>query len=591
VFGRAAENDLPIVTRSVSEEGITDGQVAGEDAIPAAWAKCEPSRRPRIYCLGIDRAVNASVLQRLCTRTGGVCELVESERRLDEVLGRFTTELGGHVLDRIRIHANDGQIESATLAPQRRLTLYADRPLTLYGRTRCGSGSLSLTITGERADGSAWEQPLAATTSAAALLPLWGRQRVRELEDDFICGGSTDPQLRQQIVSCSLEARVLSRFTAYVAIDRSERVNESETVAQVVQPAEFPEGWEHAAAAGAAALRARSTRRSLKPVPMSPSVVAVDPNLIEQIPEAVARENCVVPVRQDGAALIVGMADPGDSETIEKLRFILNRPIVPEFAPRESILGAIDAAYGRVEDENADSILQCFTSEDLLLAPVSDTADSMLQEFTDTAIDFTETFVSSDEAQLTETSAPIVRLVQLLIAEAVQLRASHILIEPHADQTAVHYAIDGCCYPRDMPPRRLHQAIVHRLKTLSHLELTPNNRLQSGTIQVSLGEKSLDLEVFFIPGDHGESILVHFAGAVDQQKSAAEAKRRTADLAQHDATIIPRLVERAERCAKGGDPDQQRILSRLRSAATRASLILEGTTHEHRLQLADDKCL
>jgi hypothetical protein len=142
-----------------------------------------------------------------------------------------------------------------------------------------------------------------------------------------------------------------------------------------------------------------------------------------------------------------------------------------------------------------------------------------------------------------------------------------------------------------MPPRRLHQAIVHRLKTLSHLELTPNNRLQSGTIQVSLGEKSLDLEVFFIPGDHGESILVHFAGAVDQQKSAAEAKRRTADLAQHDATIIPRLVERAERCAKGGDPDQQRILSRLRSAATRASLILEGTTHEHRLQLADDKCL
>ena len=81
----------------------------------------------------------------------------------------------------------------------------------------------------------------------------------------------------------------------------------------------------------------------------------------------------------------------------------------------------------------------------------------MLQEFTDTAIDFTETAeqTSGGEEDVNESSAPIVRLVQLIITEAVQLRASDIHIEPFDSRIRVRYRIDGLLIERDSPPRRL----------------------------------------------------------------------------------------------------------------------------------------
>jgi len=88
---------------------------------------------------------------------------------------------------------------------------------------------------------------------------------------------------------------------------------------------------------------------------------------------------------------------------------------------------------------------------------VGESADSMLQEFTDTAIDFTETEdeTAAGEEEVDESSAPIVRLVHLIITEAVQLRASDIHIEPFEDRVRVRYRIDGRLVERDSPPRRL----------------------------------------------------------------------------------------------------------------------------------------
>ena len=104
-------------------------------------------------------------------------------------------------------------------------------------------------------------------------------------------------------------------------------------------------------------------------------------NVIELMPESVARENVVLPLEVADGRLKVLMSDPADVDTIEKLRFILNRDVAPALAPRSSILEAINRMYGQVEGESADSILQ---------------------EFTDTAIDFTETVddaeASTDEA-------------------------------------------------------------------------------------------------------------------------------------------------------------------------------------------------
>jgi len=152
--------------------------------------------------------------------------------------------------------------------------------------------------------------------------------------------------------------------------------------------------------------------------------VPIPPSVVELVPESVARENAVIPFAEDDGALKVLVSDPFDYETFEKLQFILNRKVNIGLATRESILEAINRNYGQMGDESADS---------------------MLQEFTDTAIDFTETEEGAEDGteDVDETSAPIVRLVQLMIGEAVQLRASDIHVEPFEDRVRIRYRIDG----------------------------------------------------------------------------------------------------------------------------------------------------
>ncbi len=219
------------------------------------------------------------------------------------------------------------------------------------------------------------------------------------------------------------------------------------------------------------------------------SELKIPEDVIELVPESVARENAALPLSHEDDALRVAVSDPFDIETIEKLRFILNRKVETSLAPRESILEAINRYYGQVEGESADS---------------------MLQEFTDTAIDFTETEDSDIAATeiVDENSAPVVRLVQFMIQEAVQLRASDIHIEPFETKIRIRYRIDGVLIERDSPPRRLLGALLSRIKILSKLDIAERRRPQDGRIKVTVGEKELDLRVSVIPTNHGQSVVM-----------------------------------------------------------------------------------
>jgi len=163
--------------------------------------------------------------------------------------------------------------------------------------------------------------------------------------------------------------------------------------------------------------------------------VTIPPAVIELVPEPVARENYVLPMAQENGALKIIMSDPTDFDTVQKLQFILNKDIQPVLAPREQIVEAINRHYGQSETESVDS---------------------MLQEFTDTAIDFNEAAAAAGLAAMgDESDAPVVKLVNLMIQEAISLRASDIHIEPFADRVRVRYRIDGVLVERDSPPRRL----------------------------------------------------------------------------------------------------------------------------------------
>jgi type IV pilus assembly protein PilB len=215
----------------------------------------------------------------------------------------------------------------------------------------------------------------------------------------------------------------------------------------------------------------------------------VSDNVIELVPESVARENSILPFEEQDGVLTILISDPSDMDTVEKLRFILNRDVKIALAPRDRIQEAINRYYGQIEGESADS---------------------MLQEFTDTAIDFTETtdsdFATDDGGD--ESSAPVVRLVQLMIAEAVQLRASDIHIEPFENRVRIRYRIDGVLHERDKAPRRLLGAIISRIKILGKIDIAERRRPQDGRIKVTVGEKELDLRVSVIPTNHGQSVVM-----------------------------------------------------------------------------------
>lgn len=210
--------------------------------------------------------------------------------------------------------------------------------------------------------------------------------------------------------------------------------------------------------------------------------------VIELVPESVARENVILPLNQDGAVLKIIMSDPGDFDTVQKLQFILNKDIQPVLSTKEGIIEAINRHYGQSETESVDS---------------------MLAEFTDTAIDFTETeATSSAGGGMEESDAPVVKLVNLIIQEAVSLRASDIHIEPFADRIRVRYRIDGVLIERDSPPRRLLAPILSRIKIMASIDIAEKRRTQDGRIKMSLGGKHFDLRLSILPTNHGQSAVM-----------------------------------------------------------------------------------
>ena len=565
---------------------VTDGQITGEDHVLSRLNTIDVVSRPRIYTLGIDRAVNASVLRRLSDATGGTFELVESERQLDQAIAVSASEIGTPVISAITVRQEgskrDQQDEDLNLQIAARSTdLYAQRSVSIFGRT--GHETINLEVTGVDSAGAPWQKKISLSASAPCshfsdrgdLISLWGRQRVRMLEDQYTIDQShdevTNEARRQQIIDTSLESRVLSRFTAYVAVDDIQFARSSGKLHQVEQPNEIPEGWnfpnfqpipgEHLLdlpvdesytsdnetpqtglfnlspeneakvsewllkkghvtqeqledAQRVADSKANQNRlevahsmgyttvsqllpavAAVANVPFIETIDFTDTAVIELMPESIARENMVLPVGMDGETLVIATANPWDVETRDNLRFILNRNVSLVVADRQTIINGINFGYGQIEGESADSMLMEFhETGDAYFGYVDqgESADSMLQEFTDTMIDFTETVDDEDE----EDFAPaVVRLVDTMFAEMVQLKASKIELKKFEDQVEVRYLIDGESRVRDQLPLRQWMAIVQEIKlrvqaTLGEIDLqldTPYRFVEvAGTVSLTL---------------------------------------------------------------------------------------------------------
>jgi type IV pilus assembly protein PilB len=211
-------------------------------------------------------------------------------------------------------------------------------------------------------------------------------------------------------------------------------------------------------------------------------------SVVEMVPESVARENRVMPLAAEGNILQIVTSEPDNYDVQQKLTFILNKDIQLVLADREQIVAAINRHYGQTETESVDS---------------------MIAEFTDTQIEFTETEATAAAAAAQEeTDAPVVKLVNLMITEAINLRASDIHVEPFGDRVRIRYRIDGMLVERDSPPRRLLASINSRIKIMSNIDIAEKRRPQDGRIKMSVHGKHFDLRVSVLPSVHGQSIVM-----------------------------------------------------------------------------------
>jgi Ca-activated chloride channel family protein len=247
---------------------VTDGQVGNEDQI---LRELQPQLRgARVFPIGIDRAVNAGFLGRLADMGGAAAELVESEDRLDEVMERIQRRIGTPVVTELSLEADGLTIEPGSLAPRRLPDLLAGAPVVIRGRLRGAAGNGAIVVRGADRAGAAWQERVPArpgrgTTEAS----LWARGAIRDLEDRHATGDGDQPQLAQRIVALSKRFHVLSRFTAFLAVDRSETVNPGGTLHQVTQAVEPASGWDMLQQHQAPPAQPAMGRRSVMPAPMA----------------------------------------------------------------------------------------------------------------------------------------------------------------------------------------------------------------------------------------------------------------------------------------------------------------------------------
>jgi len=213
--------------------------------------------------------------------------------------------------------------------------------------------------------------------------------------------------------------------------------------------------------------------------------IEIDKTAVELIPGDVATKFQVVPVRREGRVLTVAMANPDNIFAIDDIKFITGFEVRAVVATESSIKRSIDDLY-----DSADSLAT-------IMGEIEDDIE---------IIDETEEDIGIDEVQSVD--APVVKLVNSLISDAVAKGASDIHIEPYEKQLRVRYRIDGMLHEMMSPPFKMKAAIISRLKIMAELDIAEKRVPQDGRIKIRMQNKSIDLRVSTLPTIFGEKIVM-----------------------------------------------------------------------------------
>ncbi len=217
----------------------------------------------------------------------------------------------------------------------------------------------------------------------------------------------------------------------------------------------------------------------------------IDPNVLQVIPEALARKHRVIPLFKVGETVTVATADPLDLVALDDLRLKSGRTIEAVVATEEEILQALEEYYGA--KGKLEELVSDLTGEKIGLEPGRVAGPKRLQGLV--------------------SEPPVVRLVNLLLADAIRNRASDIHMEPERDLLKVRFRVDGLLKEFAALPKHLEAAAISRVKILANLDIAERRKPQDGRFRISMEGHELDLRVSTMPAMDGEAVVLRLLDA------------------------------------------------------------------------------
>jgi type IV pilus assembly protein PilB len=235
----------------------------------------------------------------------------------------------------------------------------------------------------------------------------------------------------------------------------------------------------------------------------------VDPKIVKMVPADVALKHLVLPLKRDGRTLTVAMADPTNLSVIDDLKFITRYDIFPVIAGEYTLRQQLDKHYEQVDQQ----------------------LEKLVEELGEEAEEELEVLQEQEEeqqpAQVAD-DAPVVKLINAILTDAVKRGASDIHIEPFEHEIRVRYRIDGALQEVMKPPLKLKAALTSRIKIMSSLNIAERRVPQDGRIKLKMGKRVIDYRVSTLPVLFGEKIVMRILDkgnlALDLSKFGFEAK-------------------------------------------------------------------
>src|SRR5918996_801088 len=230
----------------------------------------------------------------------------------------------------------------------------------------------------------------------------------------------------------------------------------------------------------------------------------IPPEAVNTIPDDIMRKYLILPLGKENGRLRVAIHDPLDLGMLDILRFRLSgKEIRTVLAPKGRIKAILDELFNTTAANTIDKTM------DRTIDRLRDSLDKSLDKSLDRSIDKSiDVDGIGPDGKEDATQAPIIKLVQAMIAEAVRNRASDIHIEPMKDRVRVRYRIDGECVERDRIPLKMKGPIISRIKIMAGIDIAEKRLPQDGRIKLRVDKSDVDFRVSTLPAYHGESVVL-----------------------------------------------------------------------------------